>query len=324
MKKNKIGICICLFVLTVGVLGVTPAAAQDYPKSPIQLVVPFSSGGATDIFWRTLGEHFSKNIKANIAIVNKPGGSGVTGYNYVAMKKADPYTVATVSSSFWTTPLAGQSPVSYRDFTPVAGVGYDTFLLVTRVQNPYQNLQDLIAAAKKDPGKIKVSAPAIAADDGVVTYMLERAAGIKLNMITFGGSGPALLAALGGHVEITWSNPGEILPQIEAKKVRVLGVSSAKRQAKFPDVPTLKELGYNVDFAQFRGLVMPKGVPPEAHKTLADAVAKLCKSKRWQTEYVDKNVITGACQDPEEFGKAIVATNDLYKKVFTELGVIKK
>jgi putative tricarboxylic transport membrane protein len=203
-------------------------------------------------------------------------------------------------------------------------VGYDTFLLITRVQNPYQNMQDLIAAAKKEPGKIKVSTPAIAADDAVVTSLLERAAGIKLNMITFGGSGPALLAALGGHVELTWSSPAEIQPQLDAKKVRVLAVSSAKRLSKFPDVPTLKELGYDVVFSQFRGLVMPKGVPPEAHKTMADAVAKLCNSKRWQTEYVEKNVITGACQDPEEFGKAIIATDDLYKKVFMDLGVIKK
>jgi putative tricarboxylic transport membrane protein len=315
-------------VALVSVLALTSAgfAADTYPSRPIELVVPFGPGGGSDIFARNFVKYMQeeKLLPVVFNVVNKPGGSGVTGYNYVAMKKADPYTMATVSSSFWTTPLVGQSPVSYRDFTPIAGVGYDTFLLITRVQNPYQNMQDLIAAAKKEPGKIKVSTPAIAADDAVVTSLLERAAGIKLNMITFGGSGPALLAALGGHVELTWSSPAEIQPQLDAKKVRVLAVSSAKRLSKFPDVPTLKELGYDVVFSQFRGLVMPKGVPPEAHKTMADAVAKLCNSKRWQTEYVEKNVITGACQDPEEFGKAIIATDDLYKKVFMDLGVIKK
>ncbi len=315
-------------VALISVLALTSAgfAADAYPSRPIELVVPFGPGGGSDIFARNFVKYMQeeKLLPVVFNVVNKPGGSGVVGYNYVAMKKADPYTMATVSSSFWTTPLVGQSPVSYKDFTPVAGVGYDTFMLVTRIQNPYQNMQDVIAAAKKEPGKIKVSAPAIAADDAVVTNMLERAAGIKLNMITFGGSGPALLAALGGHVELTWSNPAEILPQIEAKKVRVLAVSSAKRMAKLPDVPTLKELGYNVEFAQFRGLIMPKGVPPETHKTMADAVNKLCKSKRWQTEYVEKNVINGVCQDPEEFGNAIVATNELYKKVFADLGVIKK
>lgn len=315
-------------VALVSVLALSSAgfAADTYPSRPIELVVPFGPGGGSDIFARNFVKYMQeeKLLPVVFNVVNKPGGSGVVGYNYVAMKKADPYTMATVSSSFWTTPLVGQSPISYKDFTPVAGVGYDTFLLVTRIQNPYQNIQELIAAAKKNPGNIKVSAPAIAADDAVVTNMLERAAGIKLNMITFGGSGPALLAALGGHVEVTWSNPAEILPQLEAKKVRVLAVSSAKRLAKLPDVPTLKELGYNVEFAQFRGLVMPKGVPPEAHKTMADAVSRLCKGNRWQVEYVEKNVINGVCQDPEEFGKAIVATDDLYKKVFTDLGVIKK
>jgi putative tricarboxylic transport membrane protein len=301
-------------------------AADTYPSRPIELVVPFGPGGGSDIFARNFVKYMQeeKLLPVVFNVVNKPGGSGVVGYNYVAMKKADPYTMATVSSSFWTTPIVGQSPVSYKDFAPVAGVGYDTFMLITRVQNPYQSLQDLIAAAKKDPGKIRVSGPAIAADDAVVTSMLERAAGIKLNFITFGGSGPALIAALGGHADVTWSNPAEILPQLEAKKVRVLAVSSSKRMAKMPEVPTLKELGYNVEFYQFRGLVMPKDVPAEAHKTMANAVSKLCNSKLWQSEYVEKNVITGVCQNPEEFGKAIEATNDLYKKVFTDLGVLKK
>lgn len=299
--------------------------AQQYPSRPIEFVVPFGPGGGSDIFARNVVKYMQeeKLLPVTFNVVNKPGGSGVVGYNYVAGRKGDPYTIATVSSSFWTTPLVGKSPVSYNDFTPLAGLGYDTFLLVTRVQNPYQNVQDLIAAAKKTPDKITVGGPAIAADDAVVTNMLEREAGIKLNFITFGGSGPALLAALGGHVDLTWSNPAEIQPQIDAKKVRVLGVSSAKRLAKFPDVPTLKELGFNVEFAQFRGIVMPKEVPADALRTLSDAVSKLCRSKSWQTEYVEKNVITGVCQNPEEFGKAIVATNDLYKKVFKELGVMK-
>ncbi|MHB8909988.1 MAG: Bug family tripartite tricarboxylate transporter substrate binding protein [Syntrophales bacterium] len=314
-------------VAVVSVLALTSAgfAADAYPSRPIELVVPFGPGGGSDIFARNFVKYMQeeKLLPVVFNVVNKPGGSGVVGYNYVAMKKADPYTMATVSSSFWTTPLVGQSPISYKDFTPVAGVGYDSFMLITRVQNPYQNLQDVIAAAKKEPGKLKVSVPAIAADDAVVTKMLEKTAGIKLNMITFGGSGPALLAALGGHVELTWCSPAEILPQLEAKKVRVLAVSSAKRMAKLPDVPTLKEKGFDVEFAQFRGLVMPKGVPPEAHKIMADAAVKLCKSNRWQTDYVEKNVITGSCQDPDEFGKAIVATNDLYKKVFSDLGVTK-
>jgi putative tricarboxylic transport membrane protein len=322
MRYVRWSMVVMVSMLLLASVGYT---ADPYPSRPIELVVPFGPGGGSDIFARNFAKYMQeeKLLPVPFNITNKPGGSGVVGYSYVAARKADPYTIATVSSSFWTTPLVGQSPISYRDFTPVAGLGYDTFLLVTRVQSPYQSLKDLIAAAKKNPDKITVGAPAIAADDAVVTNMLERDAGIKLNMITFGGSGPALLAALGGHVDLTWSNPGEILPQIEAKKVRVLGVSSAKRLAKFPDVPTFKEMGYNVEFAQFRGIIMPKGVPAEAHKTMSDAVQKLARSKKWQTEYVEKNLITGISQDPEEFGKAIVVTNDLYKKVFMDLGVIK-
>ena len=156
-------------VALVSILALTSAgfAADPYPNRPIELVVPFGPGGGSDIFARNFVKYMQeeKLLPVVFNVINKPGGSGVVGYNSVAMKKADPYTMATVSSSFWTTPLVGQSPISYKDFTPIAGVGYDTFMLIARVQSPFQNLQDVIAAAKKDPGKIKVSAPAIAADD---------------------------------------------------------------------------------------------------------------------------------------------------------------
>ena len=260
-----------------------------------------------------------------ISVINKPGASGVIGYSYTVQKKGDPHYMVTIGASYWTAPLVGQSPLSFRDFVAVGGLGSDTFMLVTRVQSPYKTFQDVIDTAKKNPGLLTVSVPNVASDDSVVCRMLERAAGIKFNVINFGGGGgQPLMAALGGHVDFTWPSPAEVLPQIEAKKVRVLAVASGQRMKQFPDVPTLKELGYDVEFYQLRGLVMPKEAPSEARKILGDAVYKLCTSKRWQTEYVDKYVISGVCQGPDDFGKAIINTNDLYKVILADLGVIKK
>ncbi|MBI4278700.1 MAG: tripartite tricarboxylate transporter substrate binding protein [Armatimonadetes bacterium] len=317
---------VILIVVSVLVSPVIPAGlAQQFPSRPIEFVVPFAAGGGSDLLARAIARMLQeeKLLPVPIVVVNKPGGSGAVGYTYLASKRGDPHHIATVSSSFWTTPLVGQSPVSYRDFTALYGLAFDTFLLVTRTESTFRRMSDVVAVAKQRPGLVSVSGSAIASDDAVVTYMLEREAGIKLNYISFGGSGPALVAALGGHVILTWSNPGEVLPQLEARKARALAVASAKRLAGLPDVPTFKELGYNVDFAQFRGVVMPPNVQADAVRILADAVGRLCRSRRWQNDYVEKNMITGVCMRPDEFGRAVAAQHELYRKVFAGLGVIK-
>ena len=315
-----------LGAMALVVLVVSVGFAQQYPSRPIEMVVPFGAGGGSDVFARNIAKYLTeeKLIPVAFNIVNKPGGSGAVGYGYVAAQKGNPYVLATVSASYWTTALVGQSPVSYKDFTPLAGLATDPSLLITRIQSPYQTLADVVAAAKKAPNKIRVASAAIAADDNVLNYQFERSAGIKLNVVPFNGSGPALMAALGGHVELTWSNPGEIMAQVEAKKVRVLAVAISKRLPMFADVPTFKEAGYPVEFPSLRGVSMPGNIPAENLQTLWGSFKKLCDSKRWQTEYIEKNLLVPYCMDPTEFGKAIEAQNDLYKQVFTELGVMKK
>lgn len=308
------------------VLAAAAGFAQQYPSRPIEFVVPFGAGGGSDVFARNIAKYLTeeKLIGVPFNIVNKPGGSGAVGYGYVAAQKGNPYVIATVSASYWTTPLVGNSPVSYKDFTPLTGLAFDPSLLITRTESPYRTLADVIAAAKQAPGKIRVSSAAIAADDNVLNFQFERAAGIRLNVVPFNGSGPALMAALGGHVELTWSNPGEILAQVEAKKVRILAVAVDKRLAKFADVPTFKELGFEVEFPSLRGVTMPGSIPAENLQALWGSFKKLCDSPRWQTEYIEKNLLVPYCMDPAEAGRAIERQNELYRKVFTELGVLKK
>jgi putative tricarboxylic transport membrane protein len=315
-----------LGAMALVVLVVSVGFAQQYPSRPIEFVVPFGAGGGSDVFARNIAKYLTeeKLITVPFNIVNKPGGSGAVGYGYVAAQKGNPHVIATVSASYWTTSLVGQSPISYKDFTPLAGLATDPSLLVTRIQTPYQTLADVVAAAKKAPNKIRVSSAAIAADDNVLNYQFERAAGIKLNVVPFNGSGPALMAALGGHVELTWSNPGEIMAQVEAKKVRILAVAISKRLSVFADVPTFKEAGYAVEFPSLRGVSMPGNIPADNLQVLWGSFKKLCDSKRWQTEYVEKNLLVPYCMDPVEFGKAVENQNELYKKVFIELGVMKK
>jgi putative tricarboxylic transport membrane protein len=259
-----------------------------------------------------------------LVVENKPGGSGSIGWSYVAGKIGDSYIISTVSSSFWTTPLAGNSPVSYKDFTPVAALAMDPFLLMVKEDSPYKTLEDLIEAAKEKPEGLAVAGTSGLSDDRVCTGLLEKQAGVKFNFVPFEGGGDAMTALLGGHVQLCWASPGEALNQLEAKKARPLAVTTEERLEKLPDVPTFKELGYDqVVFYQFRGIVAPKNIPEDALKVLEEAFRKLSESTTWQKEYIEPNMVTARYLPAKEFGEAIVKQNELYAEIFKDLGLLK-
>ncbi|MDK2784912.1 MAG: putative tricarboxylic transport rane protein [Bacillota bacterium] len=323
-------------VLGLGVFGCSKPAGQategekpaapKYPEKPITFLVPFSAGGGSDIMARAIAGVMQKEgiLPQPLVVENKPGGSGSIGYSYVAGKVGDPYIISTVSSSFWTTPLAGNSPVSYKDFTPVAALAMDPFLLMVKEDSPYKTLDDLIKAAKAKPEGLAVGGTSGLSDDRVCTALLEKQAGVKFNFVPFEGGGDAMTALLGGHVQLCWASPGEALNQLEAKKARPLAVSTEERLAKLPDVPTFKELGYDqVVFYQFRGIVAPKNIPEEALKVLEEAFKKLSESPAWEKEYLEPNMVTARYLPAKEFGDAIIKQNELYTQIFKDLGLLK-
>lgn len=306
-----------------------PAAetlAQDYPNKPIELMVPFGAGGGSDILARNIAKVIQdeKLLPQPLVVVNKPGGGGAVGYSEVAGKKGNPYTIATVSSSFWTTPLLGRSPVTYDQFTPVAGLAYDTYLLVVHQQSPFKTVQDVVAAAKKGAKAVSVAGTGATSDDAVVTYIFQRATGTELNLIPFRSGGEVMTALLGQQVQLAWANPGEAISQLEGKTARALAVAAEKRLKGLPDVPTFKELGIDLVFRQLRGVVMPAGAPREAVQRLEQALLAMTKTSAWQDGYVDRNMIISAPMPAGEFARAVESTNEMYRQAFTDLGVLKK
>lgn len=302
-----------------------PAWPQAYPSRPIEFVVPFGAGGGSDLLARAIAKIMADErlLPVPLTVTNRPGGSGAVGYSYVLSKRGDPYFLATVSASFWTTPLMGQAPFTYKDFTPLAGLASDVFLLVVRRESTYRTLREVVEVARRSPDLISVGGSAVASDDRVATGLLQRGANIRLTYIPFGGSGPALVALLGGHVSSAWMNPGEALEQLKANKVRALAVTATTRLKILPDVPTFREFGYDIVWDQFRGVVMPPGVPADAVRVMADAFGKLCRSARWQREYIEPNVLQPVCQGPDEFAKSLEAVNEKYRRIFQDLGLIK-
>lgn len=320
------GLGVPALALTLALLGAAPpAGGQAYPVRPIEFVVPFAAGGGSDLLARAIAKAMADErlLPVPLTVTNRPGGSGAVGWAYVLSKRGDPYFLATVSGSFWTTPLVGLAPFTYKDFTPVAGLARDTFLFAVRRESAYRTLREVIEVARRSPDMISVSGSAVASDDAVATGLLQRAGNIKFNYIPFGGSAPALTALLGGHVSSTWLNPGEGLEQMKAGKVRALAVTSTERLRILPDVPTFRELGYDIVWEQFRGVVMAPGVPADALRVMSDAMMKMCRSVRWQKDYIEPNVLLSVCQGPQEFGKTLEEINEKYRTIFRDLGVIK-
>ena len=298
----------------------------EYPSKNIEMVVPFSAGGGSDIMARSLAKVIADNkfVSQTIVINNKPGGSGSIGYAYVAEKKGDPYSIATVSSSFYTAPLMGNSPISYKDFTPVCGLAMDTLLLVVKVDSKYKSVKEIIADAKAKPKSLSIGGTSGTSDDAVMFYAFQSRTGAEMKYVPFNSGGEVATAVLGGHVDMAWMNPGEALTQLEAKKVRPLAISSKERLSSLPDVPTLTEMGIPLVLAQFRGIVMPKDVPADAVKYLEAAFKKVSDAPGWKDNYLKKNMVEPRYMDSKEFAKALEETTNMYREFLTLAGKIKK
>lgn len=297
----------------------TPAMA-DYPDRDINMIIPFGVGGGSDTLARTIANVIGelKLLPVSILPENRPGGSGAVGYSSVAKEAANPNMIATVSVSFFTTPLLGGSPVSYRDFTPLAAIALSPYVLVVPADSEYKTLDDL----KKVP-RLTTGTVGVVSDAALLARMTANSLGIQIDAVPFDGEGEVMAAMLGGHVNIAYFNPSEVLAQIEAGTLRALAVSSAKRTEALPDVPTFAELGHDIVHSQIRGLVMPKGVAPEVVTYWEGVLSKVAESKEWRTQYVDRFHDVPDYLNSEEFSKAIVETSDRYERLMKELGIIK-
>ena len=321
MKINRLGTCICLFVLAVCVLGTTPAAAQDYPKGPIQLVVPFSSGGATDIFWRTLGEQFSKNLKANIAIVNKPGGGGIVGMSTVVTAKPDGYTLcAGNSDTLDITPLFTKDlPFdTINDLTYMVKVANFPQTLVVRTDSPFKTLDDVIAFARANPKKLKASTPGFGTNPYMALQLLNYDAKAEIVPVNFTGGGENVTAVLGGHVDLGAVALPPVKSQVLAGKIRILAIFSKERHPLYPDIPTAYEKGYRQTLVDTgMGIVGPKGLPAEVIKKWEQVVQTTLKDPA-VISAIHKFDFVPDYQTGDQYKKEIVDEFALFKKIISQ------
>ena len=254
------------------------AQAQDYPTKPITMIVAFPPGGVAELVGRPLAASMEKTLGQPVLIVNRPGAGGAVGTTAAARAAPDGYTILMTLSSISifpvSDPLEGKpAPYQISDFMPIALVTADPTVLVVRADSSYNTIQDFIAAAKANPGKINYSSSGIYGTLHVAMEMFAGAAGIELFHIPYQGGGPAVTALLGGQVQALASGPAAAVGQIKGGKMRALAGWGEKRLALMPELPTFKELGYkDVEFYIWSGVVAPAAVPPNVQHRLRAAV----------------------------------------------------
>lgn len=299
--------------------------AQKFLTKPIEFVCHAAVGGGSDIMARMMQSFIEREKLCSqpVTVVNRAGGGGAIAFAYVAGKKGDPHIWLTATTSFLTTPLLGKSKYTYRDFTPLTNLAYDDFFVTVKADSPYKTMKDLIEDAKKKPGQVRTGGTYAPGTDALIDHLLGKVAGVKFNYIPFKSGGEAMIALLGGNLDMFYPNPGEALAQLEAKKVRILAVASEKRLEAAPDIPTLRELGYDASFQQVRSIAAPNDLPKEAIQYFEGLFRKLADSKLWKEKYIKENMLTWDYKTSAETQKLWEQNNESCARIMKEMGVIK-
>jgi putative tricarboxylic transport membrane protein len=269
-------------------------AQPKYPQRTVEVVVPYAPGGGTDNLMRMITGIIEENKWSPVPlnVVNRAGGSGAVGFNYLINKKGDAHTIAGATPMIVSGKIEGRLPGNHRDaMTILMIVAIDELMLSVRNESPYKSIEDFVKAAKAKPGGLTVGGTATLTEDHIFTYLFEKAAGIQVKYVPFNSGGEVTTALMGGHIDAAVENPNEIVAQIEGGKARNLAVASRERLKDAPEVPTFAEKGYKFYWEQMRGVVGPANMPPEAVKYWQDTLKKVVATEKWQKDYIKRNLL---------------------------------
>ena len=316
---------LALLLASALVAAALPANAQTYPVRPIELISPTGAGGGSDLVARMVAEIISKEklLPQPMVVLNKPGGGGAIGQTYAAGKRGDPYTVLLATTTLISVPVRTGLDVGRDKFQPIAAIGFDLNSLAVNPDSPYRTLNDFVAAARANPKKINIGITFPGGSAHQMVHRLEKLSGAQFNTVSFKSGTETVTAVMGGHIHATAENLGEVMPHVETKKLRLLGVPAATRLAGLPDVPTMKEQGYDIRAGGLRGFVTPAGVPREAVVTLEGVFAKVHKSPAWR-DYMARNMYEDVWMGSEELDRWLASQQTELTQFLTEMGLAQK
>lgn len=312
-----------IFVALGVVLAPALAAAQDYPNKPIKLIVPFPAGGPNDVIARTVGQRLSEVLKQPIVIDNRGGQGGVIGTDVVARADPDGYTIAITSSGALAI-SPSMEKIAYdtlKDLAPVTLVAKVPELLVVAKDVPANNLQELIALAKAQPGKLNFASTGIGGLPDLAGELFKTMAGINIVQVPYRGAAPIVTDIMAQQVQMTFLDVPAVMAQVNAGTMKAIAMAAPERSASLPDVPTTAEAGLPGLLAEnWYGMVAPAKTPPAIIATLNKATRE-AMSDPGVIEKLKAQGMTLAGDTPEEFRAHIASETAKWAKVIKDAGI---
>jgi putative tricarboxylic transport membrane protein len=299
------------------------------PDRNVEIVVGTPPGSGYDHAARKLQEIWQTGnlVEKSVTVVNKPGGFNAVGNAYLNQHPGNGNYVAITGTLLLSDNLSGNTAMSFRDFTPLAVLLNEEIVFAVNPASPIKTGKDFIDRLKQDPTSLSVSLSGIGGQNHIALGLVAQAGGAdpsRLKVVGFQGGAEAVTAALGGHVDVTVAPASIVAPQLEAGKLRVIGVPSEKRLGGvFAQVPTWREQGVDTVFSQWRGLMGPKGLTPAQVAYWDSVLAKTVQTKDWK-EHIERTQLTYRYLDSGQARDFVAGQNETVRTILTGLGLIKK
>ncbi|MBU65974.1 MAG: ABC transporter substrate-binding protein [Cupriavidus sp.] len=298
-------------------------AADAYPTKPVTLIVPWAAGGSTDILARVLSEHLTKALGQPVIVDNKPGASGNIGSAMVARAQPDGYTllVGSMSTHAMNPALMANMPFKgVDDFTPLGLLAYVTNTMVVNPSVPANNVKELIAYAKANPGKLAYASAGPGSTNHLSAVLFEKMAGVEMLHVPYKGGAPAVVDTVAGQTQLLFSAGTQTLPHVKANKLKLLAVTEAKRSPLLPNVPTVGETIPGYELSVWYGAFGPKNMPADLVARLNKEINRVMSLPEVKAK-MDSIGVETATSTPQEFGKILRRDADRYGKLIKDLGI---
>ncbi len=314
--------CGAALAAALTILAAPLALAQHYPAKPIRMVVAFPPGGSTDLAARALGEKLAAALGQSVVVDNKPGASGNIGADFVAKSAPDGHTLLMAATSFATAPAffqkLGWDPV--KDFAPVSMVATVPIIVVVNPSLPVHNTRDLIAYSKANPGKLNLASPGAATLTRLSGEMFKQAAGVDWVTVHYKGGPPAVADLLGGQSHVMFANISDVITMVKAGRLRALAVTTARRSAVAPELPTLAESALpGFEASTWQAVFAPAGTPREIVQRLNAEIVKAMAIPEMKEKFLSFGT-DAATGTPEELGRFLSSEVAKITKIARDVG----
>ncbi len=296
------------------------SGAADYPSRPITIVVGYSPGGANDVLARIVAEKLTLSLGQPVIVENRPGVASIVGASYVAKAKPDGYTLLMGASGpiVFNHVLYAKLPYAPQDFAPITLVGTFPLVMLTQASNPAKSLADMVSFAKQNPDKVNFSAPS--ASFQLIAELFNGKTGTKFQHIPYKGSNDAITAVMTQDVTMTLIDTGPALTALQGGRVKAMAVTSGERLKDLPNVPTMTELGVDINVSFWSGLLAPAGTPAPIVKKIQEEVTKVLEMPDVKKR-ISVLAITPTSNTPEQFEKMIQSEIVAWRQVATEKNI---